>query len=181
MLGTIQVNLTKHFVRLPLRRGSFQGQAVWFVLTDVSNEALAQQIGLNFAPKLGNSSRGCPGCVQDLAIPANILDAGIVEFKGIPDFAPARILVPGPMGFPILTAQPGGRAGLFYTPYLQVSGTNVVYNAPVMAVGDGPFDVTTHTDTHDRVLAIDTTNMTVDILMVRAFIDSIEYQRRFGQ
>jgi hypothetical protein len=167
--STIQVNLTTHSARLPLHRGSFQGQTVWYVLTDVSNQALAQQIGLNFAPKLGNSSRGCPGCVQDLPIPENILNAGVVEFKGIPDFSPARVLVPGPMGFPVLTAQPGARAGLFYTPYVQVSGTNIVYNAPVVAIGDGPFDVTTHTNTHDRVLAIDTTNMTVDLLVIRAF------------
>ncbi len=167
--STIQVNLTTHSARLPLRRGSYQGQTVWYVLTDVSNQALAQQLGLNFAPKLGNSSRGCPGCVQDLPIPENILNAGTVEFKGIPDFSPARVLIPGPMGFPVLTAQPGARAGLFYTPYVQVSGTNIVYNAPVVAVGDGPFDVTTHTNTHDRALAIDTTNMTIDLLVIRAF------------
>jgi hypothetical protein len=61
--STIQVNLTTHSARLPLHRGSFNGQTVWYVLTDVSNQPLAQQIGLNFAPKLGNSSRGCPGCV----------------------------------------------------------------------------------------------------------------------
>jgi hypothetical protein len=29
--------------------------------------------------------------------------------------------------------------------------------------------VTTHANTHDRVLAIDTTNMTVDLLVIRAF------------
>jgi hypothetical protein len=167
--STIQVNLTTHSARLPLHRGSYQGQTVWYVLTDVSNESLAQQIGLNFAPKLGNSSHGCPGCVQDLPIPENILNGGIVEFKGIPDFSPDRVLVPGPMGFPLLTARPGARAGLFYSPYVQVSGTSIVYNSPIVATGDGPFDVTEHTNTHDRVLAIDTQNMTVDLLVIRAF------------
>src|SRR5215213_2638875 len=104
--STIQVNLTTHSARLPLHRGSFQGQTVWYVLMDVSNQALAQQIGLNFAPKLGNSSRGCPGCVQDLPITENILNAGVVEFKGIPDFSPARARVEPPRH---RRAQRGGR------------------------------------------------------------------------
>jgi hypothetical protein len=30
----------------------------------------------------------------------------------------------------------------------------VVYNAPIVATGDGPFDVTHHTNTEDRVLGI---------------------------
>ena len=30
----------------------------------------------------------------------------------------------------------------------------MVYNAPIVAVGDGPFDVTHHTNTEDRVLGI---------------------------
>jgi hypothetical protein len=139
------------------------------VLTDVSDQALAQQIGLNFAPKLANSSRGCPGCVQALSIPENILSAGAVSFKGTPDFTPDRLLVPGPAGFPVQTVRAGSVAGPFYTPYVQVAGTNIVYNAPIIATGDGPFDVTTHRNTHDRVLAIDTANMTVDLLIIRAF------------
>jgi hypothetical protein len=167
--STILINLTKHLVRLPLHKGSHNGQTVWYILTDVSQEALSRRLGLNFAPKLSNSSRGCPGCVQNLPIPADITQAGTVEFKGRPDFSPARILVPGPKGFPLITAQPGARAGLFYTPYVQVAGSRIVYNAPIIATGNGPFDVRTHSNTHDRVLAIDTQNMTVDLLMIRAF------------
>src|SRR5215213_10843921 len=105
--STIQVNLTKHFARLPLRKGIFtEGKTtrnVWFILTDVSDQALATEIGLNFAPKLANSPVGCPGCVQVLNVPANITQAQNVQFKGIPDFSPMRSLVPGPKGFPFLT------------------------------------------------------------------------------
>jgi hypothetical protein len=52
-----------------------------------------------------------------------------------------------------------------------------VYNAPIVATGDGPFDVTTHTNTHDRTLGIDTEAMTTDHLFVRGFAngDSIAY------
>lgn len=171
--STIQVNLTKHFARLPLRKGTYNNgqttRSVWFILTDVSDQALATQIGLNFAPKLANAPVGCPGCVQVLNVPANITEAQNVQFKGIPDFSPQRSLVPGPKGFPFLTGQAGAKAGPFYTPYLQPAGTGIVYNGTIVAVGDGPFDVTTHTNTHDRVLAIDTTNLTVDLLMIRAF------------
>ena len=171
--STIQVNLTKHFARLPLRRGTYNdGNAtrnIWFILTDVSDQQLATQIGLNFAPKLRNAPNGCPGCVQILDVPANITQAKDVRFKGIPDFSPQRIVVPGPTGFPMVTSQVGSRAGLFYTPYIQPAGTNIVYNASIIAAGDAPFDVVTHTNTHDRVLAIDTSAMTVDLLMIRAF------------
>ncbi len=52
---------------------------------------------------------------------------------------------------------------------MTVKGDEVVYNAPIVATGDGPFDVTTHTDTHDRTLGIDTVNMTTDHLYVRGF------------
>ncbi|MBV9957940.1 MAG: hypothetical protein JO360_05935, partial [Acidobacteria bacterium] len=172
--SAMQVNLTKRFARLPLHKGFYNGQSVWYVLTDVSDQGLAQQLGLNFAPKLSNASNGCPGCVQELPIPANILSASRVDFKGSPDFSPTRVVVPGPTGFPLLTARPGARAGLFYTPYVQVgrqAGTisRIVYNAPIVATGDGPFDVVTHANTHDRVLAIDTVNMTVDLLFIQAF------------
>jgi hypothetical protein len=174
--SAIQVNLTHHSATLPLHKGSYKGLTVWFVLTDVSDQELADTLGLNFAPKLANSSHNCPGCVQNLQIPRNILEADVVSFKGIPDFTPRRILVPGPTGFPALTLQPGARAGLFYTPYVQVAGTNIVYNAPIVAIGNLSFNFDLdgrnpfiHTRTHDRVLAIDLRRRTVELLVIRAF------------
>lgn len=171
--STIQVNLTKHFVRLPLRKGIIRENGVtrnvYFILTDVSDQQLATSIGLNFAPKLANVPNGCPGCFQTLNVPRNITTANTIEFKGVPDFSPRRILVPGPKGFPFITGQAGSKAGLYYSPYVQPAGTNVIYNASIIAVGNAPFDVTTHSNTHDRVLAIDTNAMTVDLLMIRAF------------
>src|SRR4051794_20875177 len=69
--SAIEVNLTNHSVKLPLYHGRENGRTVWYVLTDVSDAGLANQLGLNFAPKLANASRGCPGCVQDLHITRN--------------------------------------------------------------------------------------------------------------
>jgi hypothetical protein len=185
--SAIQVNLTHHSVTLPIHRGTYGDQTVWYILTDVSDSTLATELGLNFAPKLANAPHNCPGCIQTLDVPANILNAKGVEFKGIPDFSPERILVPGPTGFPTITVQPGTRAGLYYTPYVQPAGTTIVYNAPIIAVGDdqgtlsrdlrtkfgkgGPSgsESPLHTFTHDRVLGINLTAGTVELLVVRAF------------
>ena len=41
-----------------------------------------------------------------------------------------------------------------YSPFIQIAGSPVVYNAPIVATGDGPFDVVHHTNTGDRVLGI---------------------------
>lgn len=118
--STIQVNLTKHFARLPLRRGSYNDEQtrrnVWFILTDVSDPQIATQIGLNFAPKLANAPVGCPGCVQVLNVPANITLAQNVKFRGNPDFSPQRVLVPGPTEFPFLTGQAGAKGDFFTRP-----------------------------------------------------------------
>jgi hypothetical protein len=40
------------------------GTPVSFVITDVSDRRLARRLGLNFAPKLPNITRGCPACAQ---------------------------------------------------------------------------------------------------------------------
>jgi hypothetical protein len=67
-------------------------------------------------------------------------------------------------------AQPGSVAGPGYSDLVRVAGSSVVYNAPIIATGDGPFDVSqTHTNTLDRVMAIDIVAMTVDLQFIRAF------------
>jgi hypothetical protein len=39
-------------------------------------------------------------------------------------------------------------------PFIRIDGSSVVYNAPIVATGDGPFDVVHHTNTGDRVLNV---------------------------
>jgi hypothetical protein len=63
-------------------------------------------------------------------------------------------LVPGPTGFPPAKFQPGAVGTPGYSPFIRISGSDVVYNAPIVATGDGPFDVDHHTNTGDRVLGI---------------------------
>src|SRR5207302_9305138 len=90
-----------------------------------------------------------------------------------------RIAVPGPNGFPLARFQPGAVAGPGYSPFIQIAGSTVVYNAPIVATGDGPFDVVNHTNTGDRVLGIHIAPPTsppgqyleswVDMLFVKGF------------
>jgi hypothetical protein len=184
MSSVIQVDLDKETVRLPLYKGKHNGTTVWFVLLDASDEGVADTLGVNFAPKLANIAINCPECVQTVTIesptPAeNPFGQAIVNFKGVPDFSPKRVLVPGPNGFPLAEDPvPGAVAGPGYSPFIRIEGSPVVYSAPIVATGDGPFDVETHTNTHDRVLDIHIAEESppgqfleswVDLLFVKGF------------
>jgi hypothetical protein len=157
--SAIQVDLTHETVRMPLYPGEAHGQKVWFILLDASDVGLAHDLGVNYAPKLANIGISCPACVQTVTLdsptPAqNPFGPALVHFQGAPDFSPTRIAVPGPNGFPLAKFQPGAVAGPGYSPFIQIAGSTVVYNAPIVATGDGPFDVVHHTNTGDRVLGI---------------------------
>ena len=170
MNSVLQVDLDRNIARLPLFRGSYRGSAVWFVRTDVSDASLATQLGLNFAPRLANASVGCATCIQTVQSVDPVPGRAPVQFSGTVDFSPEWLLTPSATGYPPLAAQPGAVAGTGYSDLVQVQGSAVVFNAPIVAVGTGPFDVSpSHRNTHDRVMAIDTLAMTVDLQFVRAF------------
>src|SRR5690348_2091024 len=163
--SAIQVDLSKETVRLPLYKGiAYKGtpqqETVWYVLLDASDQGLAHDLGVNYAPKLANIAIGDPAAVQKVTLESptpdqNKFGQAVVDFQGAPDFSPTRIATPGPNGFPLANFQPGAVAGPGYSPFIRIKGSNVVYNAPIVATGDGPsFDVTHHTDTGDRVLGI---------------------------
>lgn len=159
--SAIQVDLSKESVRLPLYPGRGpDGETVWFVLMDASDEGLADDLGVNFAPKLANLAISCRECVQTVTLDSptpqeNRFGPAVVNFQGVPDFSPTRIAEPGPNGFPLAEFQPGAVANEGYSPFIRIKGSNVVYNAPIVATGDGPdFDVKHHTDTGDRVLGV---------------------------
>lgn len=180
--SAVKVDLRNGYVRLPLHKGEFKGQTVWYVLTEASEQGAADDLGLNYAPKLGNTSIGCPACVQSVTLAGpqgNVFGEGIVHFAGIPDFHPTRVLKAGPTGFPPSQATPGSVGDAKYSPFIRIEGSQTVYNAPIVAVGNGPFDADHHTDTADRVLAVhpaakNTTpaqfyGASVDLLLVRGF------------
>jgi hypothetical protein len=162
--SAIQVNLSNETVRLPLYPGiAYAGtphqEKVWYILEDASTSGAADDLGVNFAPKLANIGISCPACVQTVHLinpspEQNHFGPAVISFAGAPDFSPTRIAVPGPDGFPLAKFQPGAVAGPGYSPFIQIAGSDTIYNAPIVATGNGPFDVTHHTNTEDRVLAI---------------------------
>lgn len=181
--SALQVDLDKESVRLPLYRGKAGGETVWYVLLDASDAGIAHDLGVNYAPKLGNIGIGCPDCVQTVTLDApspaqNRFGQADVEFAGAPDFSPARIAEPGPSGFPLASFQPGAVARPGYSPFIRIEGSPTVYSAPIVATGDGPFDVVHHTNTGDRVLGVHVAGPSapgrfaeswVDLLIVKGF------------
>jgi hypothetical protein len=181
--SALQVDLTHETVRLPLYKGTANGHTVWFILTEASDLGLAKNSGLNYAPKLANIAIGCPDCVQTVtqdspSADQNKFGPAVIHFQGEPDFSPTRTLVPGPHGFPPASFSPGAVAGKGYSPFVRIDGSSVVYNAPIIATGNGPFDVVHHTNTGDRVLGIHIAPPSppgqfleswVDLLLVKGF------------
>ena len=181
--SAIQVDLSKESVRLPLYKGKANGQTVWYTLLDASDQGIAHDLGVNYAPKLSNIAIGCPDCVQTVTLDSpspdqNKFGQALVNFQGAPDFSPTRIATPGPGGFPLAKFQPGAVAGNGYSPFIRIAGSQTVYSAPIVATGDGPFDVVHHTDTGDRVLGIHIAGSSapgqyaeswVDLLFVKGF------------
>jgi hypothetical protein len=187
--SAIQVNLSNETVRLPLYPGDApvpdfsETEHVWYILLDASDAGLAHDLGLNFAPKLADMGISCPACVQtvteDNPSPQdNPFGPAVIHFQGAPDFSPTRIAEPGPNGFPLANFQPGAVAGTGYSPFIKIAGSDVVYNAPIVATGDGPFDVVHHTNTSDRALNINIAGPSapgqfnesyVDMLFVKGF------------
>ena len=157
--SALQVDLSHETVRLPLYPGTANGHKVWYVLLDASDAGLAHDLGVNYAPKLANIAISDPAAVQTVTLGSptpqqNPFGPAVVNFAGAPDFSPTRIATPGPNGFPLAKLQPGAVAGPGYSPFIKIAGSDVVYNAPIVATGDGPFDVTHHTNTADRVLGV---------------------------
>jgi hypothetical protein len=164
--SAIQVNLSNETVRLPLYPGDApvpghpgQTEHVWYILLDASDAGLAHDLGVNYAPKLANIAISDPAAVQTVTLDSptvaqNPFGPALVHFQGAPDFSPTRTAVPGPTGFPLKSFSPGAVAGPGYSPFIKIAGSDVVYNAPIVATGDGPFDVVHHTNTGDRVLNV---------------------------
>src|ERR1700750_1039817 len=94
--SALQVDLSKESVRLPLYRGTANGQTVWYVLLDASDPGIAHDLGINYAPKLSNIAISDPAAVQTVTLDSptpeqNRFGPADVHFQGAPDFSPTRI------------------------------------------------------------------------------------------
>ena len=160
-------------ITLPLYKGTLKGSGknVWYILTDVSDQGVADELGLNFSSKLAFAAN---------AARTGTLDANgnIVFDKGAVNFAPQRSIVPGPQGaeFPPKSFAPGAIGDSAYSPFVQITNAGgVIYNAPMVAFGvdasqinfpDGNVD---YSKVHDQVVAIDPYNMTVTLNLINGF------------
>jgi hypothetical protein len=159
----VAVDTTTHTATLPLHRGEAHGQTVWYIVTDASDASVAKRYKVVYAPDIAQ--------LGDTAIVAATMKNGIVAFPGKPDFSPQRSYLAGAGGFPPASAKPGAVADDAYSPFVRIAGTAGVLNAAIIATGNGPFDVTKHADTEDRVVAIDTIKATVTLTLARGFFN----------
>lgn len=153
------VDVNASTVVLPIHRGVAHGETVWYIITDASDYGVAHDLNALYAPKLVNMAINCPECVQTATLgkpTGKFNNDAVLHFEDAPNFAPTRVYQPSATGFPPTKASPGAVGGPRYSPFVRIAGSDVIYNMPIVATGDGPFDVIHHTNTHDRVLAIDT-------------------------
>jgi hypothetical protein len=132
LLKSGEIDFDAGTITLPLYKGAmWDGRAVWYVVTDTSDEANAESLGLNHSGKLlyADTCRGVrTAWLQN--------DATLVFAEGTVDFSPERVLTPGPADapFPPVAFEPGAVGDEFYTPLVKIlNPVPNVYNAPIVA------------------------------------------------
>jgi hypothetical protein len=160
--SVVSVDKSAHTAVLPIRKGSAQGETVWYIVTDASDAGVARKLGVVYAPDIGN--------IGAAATQKARMSQGSLVFDGAPNFTPTRTYVASGGGFPPSSSTPGAEADSSYSPFVEVDAWKGVINASIVAVGDGPYDVTHHSNTADRVVAIDTTKRTATFVLARGFV-----------
>lgn len=135
LLNTGKVDATNGTITIPLYKGTLKGtnKNIWYILTDVSDQGIANELGLNYSAKLGFAGNAARTGTLDL-------NGNIVFDKGTVNFAPKRSIVPGPAGqeFPPQSYAPGEVGDKNYSPFVMITNAeNVIFNAPMIAAGSG--------------------------------------------
>ncbi len=169
--GTL--NKTAETLTLPLYRGEMRnGTPVWYVITDTTDEANAKALGVNFSAKLNYAATG------QAVRTATLRKGGLLVFdQGTVDFRPVLNVVPGsPNAFPPRVAQAGSVGDMNYSPLVRITNAGGhIYNAPVIAFGSTPEQIhfpsgnVDYARLHDKVVAIDTKQMTVTLRLTTGF------------
>jgi len=175
LMKSAHIDLEKGTATLPLRRGKLpNGTPVWFIITDATDENIADLQGLAYSPKLAFALTG------KATRRARIEQDGTFAFaSGSVDFKPALAITPGPANapFPPKAFQPGSVGDADYTPlvYVENSAKSIIYNAPVVSQASeaelnqmcaGRVD---YTKVHDKVAAICPRDGTVTIKLTLGF------------
>jgi hypothetical protein len=137
-------NAAQTQVTIPIYQGTCQGQTVWYVITDSSDQADARTRGVNFAPKLLNA-------VGTSAVMPVTISNGVIDFPATVTFGQQRVLTAGNPPFPPAQATPGSTGNTGYSPLIQLP-SGIILNASQIANASG------HAD---NAVALDTTARTV--------------------
>ncbi len=157
--STIRLNLAARTITLPLFAGTHQTPdgktiTIFFVVTESSSKDDAEARGVSWAPRLANA-------LGTAAVQQVTLVNGVVQFAGIVDFTPTRVVQPGPTGFPPAKAEPGSIGDAKYSPLI-TTGDGIVINAPQVARSD-------QVEFHDKVVSIDFAAMRVTLHLTNGF------------
>jgi len=162
-------------ITLPLYQGRHDGDTVWYIITESSDQKQAKRLGVNFAPKLANALG--TAAVQDarlvnaltgkpvaaasnpVAAASSLMSRGVVlDFDGTVDFSPVRMVVPDPdNGFPPLSFRAGAVGDAEYSPLITL-GDGIVLNASQVANSSGLHDALVHIDRQAREVTLDQFN-----------------------
>jgi len=170
-----KIDLDKGTITLPLYEGAMKsGQSVWYIVTDTDDKGNADQLGLNYSPKLTFADVG--RSVRKATLDSKfklIFDAGTV------DFSPKRSITPGdaPNFFPPKQFQPTGIGDNDYSPLVKISNAgNHIYNAPIVAYNVSAEMLNQFCDgnpnygmVHQKVLKICPRDKTVTMLLTTGF------------
>lgn len=129
-----------HTVTLPLHRGRVGTERVWFTVTEASESGAADDWDATRANKLENAVG------TDAVVDVDVDPDGTLAFPATVDFAPERVVVPGPTGFPPDAAAPGAVAEPGYSPLVRLPDGSVL-NAPHLANDSGRADKAVALDT----------------------------------
>lgn len=174
LLKAGSIDMAASTITLPLYKGQMEdGRAVWYILTDTSDKANADALGLNHSAKLAYAAVG--NAVRNATLGT---DATLTFDRGTVDFAPEHQLVPGeaPNFFPPSLAEPGSVGDAEYSPLVTITnGGGVVYNAPVVAFDVDAAEINfcdgipDYALVHDHVVNICPDDMTVTMELVTGF------------
>jgi hypothetical protein len=153
--SVIAIDKQEATVTLPLHKGTTtDGQDVYYIVTDSSDQADAEERGVNFAPKLANA-------LGTAAVQQGREEDGEITFEGTVDFSPKLRLEPSKDGFPPDVAKPGAVGDARYSPLVTIDGETVI-NASQVANDSGM---------HDSVVDIDLDAMEVTMAALPGFVD----------
>ncbi len=174
LLRAGDIDMEAGTITLPLYQGRMADETpVWYVLTDTTDQANAEALGLNHSAKLAYAD------VEGAVRTGNLeKDLTLTFEQGTVDFAPAFTITPGggEAPFPPSVAEPGSVGDDAYSPLVKIENAGGhIYNAPIIAFGntaeelafcDGDPD---HSLVHDRVVSICPEEQTVTFQMVVGF------------